>query len=51
MKMEIATEILTTKQKDKKQQNESLVVSLLELILKKKTINEIFRCIKKRPIK
>ena len=35
MKMDI--EILTMKQKDKKQQNKNWVVSLLELILTKKT--------------
>ena len=32
------TEILITKQKDKKQQNKNLVVSLLQLILTKKTL-------------
>ena len=34
----VDTEILITKQKDKKQQNKNLVVSLLQLILTKKTL-------------
>ena len=38
MKMDTVTAILTTKQKDKKQQSKNLIVSLLELILKKKTL-------------
>ena len=38
MKMDRATEILTTKQKDKKKYNENLVAGLLELILSKKTL-------------
>ena len=37
MKIDPATEILTKKQKDKKQSNKNLVVSLIELILTKKT--------------
>ena len=33
-----ATEVLTTKEKDKKQQNKNFVVTLLELILTKKAL-------------
>ena len=36
MKMYSVTEILTVKQKDKKQYNKNLVIRLLELILTKK---------------
>ena len=38
MKIDTATEILTTKEKDKKQYNKNLVISLLELIVTKKTL-------------
>ena len=38
MKMGKATEVLTTKEKDKKQQNKNFVVTLLELILTKKAL-------------
>ena len=37
MKIDPATEILTKKQKDKKQSDKNLVMSLIELILIKKT--------------
>ena len=38
MKIDTATEILTTKKKDKKQYNKNLVISLLELIVTKKAL-------------
>ena len=38
VKMDIVTEILTMKQKDKKQQNKNLFVNILELILTKKNL-------------
>ena len=38
MKIDTATEILTTKEKDKKQYNKNLVISLLELIVTKKAL-------------
>ena len=37
MKIDPVTEILTKKQKDKKQSDKNLVMSLIELILIKKT--------------
>ena len=37
MKMDAAAEIFTTKEKDKKQENKKLILSLLELILTKAT--------------
>ena len=38
MKLNTVTEVLTTKRKYKKQYKNNLVVNLLELILKKKTL-------------
>ena len=38
VKMDIVTEILTMKQKDKKQQSKNLFVNILELILTKKNL-------------